>query len=539
MLKPRHVPLRLIDSELVTYSEYRWTAGTSNAGTGMTVGSNRSGDELSLDRGPDVELDRAVRAELLQTLFAQAFPTLIVDVIVLGAIVVLLASVGAPPGLLLPWATGVAIAALARYMFTKRFEESKPGPMHQNSWYWGFLLTTIAYAAIWGLAGIYFIVPGSDASLVVAIFLLCGLGAGAVVVYSASAQTMFLVLVALFAPFSLNMIQLQNEPNRLALVLALSWACFAAFLGWRSHNQLRQRIYHQIEALHLASDRDTARAEAEERNAAKSVFMAKMNHELRTPLNAIIGFTDAMRSKLFGSIGNPVYEEYVDAVHSSGQHLNRLIGDLLDISKMEAGQFEIVRQPDVDVANLVNDCISLASAAAAEAGVEVVADVGDDAGTATLDPTRIRQALLNLVINAIKYSKKGGVVRVRCAREFDRIVLMVEDDGCGMLKESINKALQPFQQLEQDPYRASRGLGLGLAIVKGLTEAHGGELTIESAVQVGTTAKISLPGERNALPRIRAKIESNRIKSGRGLVHFEPPVPTLLRDGKRTPKAAI
>ncbi|MEH6476767.1 MAG: ATP-binding protein [Sneathiella sp.] len=236
-----------------------------------------------------------------------------------------------------------------------------------------------------------------------------------------------------------------------------------------------------------------AKEKAEAASVSKTNFLANVSHELRTPLNAIIGFSEMMTKEIYGKLGNTHYEEYARHIHDSGGHLLRLINNLLDLSKVEAGKFQL-HMGNVELYSLVDNTGSYFSLQAADAGVSLMLDDMTDFGTYWGDENALRQIFLNLISNAIKFTPRGGSVDVSVENYMnDTIILTVSDTGIGMEEKSIEIAMEPFGQVENAFNRKYPGTGLGLPLVASLSELHGGRLEIESAVGVGTTCKVFLP----------------------------------------------
>ncbi len=238
-----------------------------------------------------------------------------------------------------------------------------------------------------------------------------------------------------------------------------------------------------------------AEEEAVQANAAKSEFLANMSHELRTPLNAIIGFSEVMMDQLLGKIGTPRYLEYSKNINDSGRHLLDLISDILDLSRVEAGRMDLWRRP-VDMRQTVEACRQLVLPAAEEGGVEVAvkADCCQEWPLLFADETKIKQILINILSNAIKFTPKGGTVSVQSNRaENGDFTFSVSDTGIGIAPDSLPLVLEPFRRLEPSHRRRYPGTGLGLPLAKALVELHDGKLTIESTPDVGTTVTVSLP----------------------------------------------
>jgi signal transduction histidine kinase len=235
----------------------------------------------------------------------------------------------------------------------------------------------------------------------------------------------------------------------------------------------------------------SAKEAAEAKSKVKSEFLANMSHELRTPLNAIIGFSDTMRSRLFGPM-HARYEEYASLIHDSGQHLLSLITDILDLSKIEAGKFVLAPQP-VDLGETVASCLEMTRRRAEDAGITLTANVPDDLPMLIADPRSVKQILLNLLSNAVKFTPQGGKVSLNARALEGRLHLAVRDTGIGIPGKTLARIGAAFEQADNDPMLAREGTGLGLALVKSLVEQHGGRVHIESREGFGTTVSVELP----------------------------------------------
>jgi two-component system cell cycle sensor histidine kinase PleC len=259
---------------------------------------------------------------------------------------------------------------------------------------------------------------------------------------------------------------------------------------------------------------DDARLRAEEANLAKSRFLATMSHELRTPLNAILGFSEIMRAEILGPHANPTYKEYAGDIHQSGQHLLNLINEILDISRIEAGRYEL-REAPVDVADVVADCQRLLRLRAENKGLKLIEDFEPRLPKLWADERAIRQICLNLLSNAIKFTPRGGIVTLKIGRTaLGGQFLSVKDTGPGIPENEIPRVLKSFGQGSLAHENAEGGTGLGLPITKGLTELHDGTFELKSKLRHGTEVIIAFPRKRviEALPRLP---EPGEIEAGR------------------------
>ncbi|HET8727551.1 MAG TPA: PAS-domain containing protein [Alphaproteobacteria bacterium] len=255
----------------------------------------------------------------------------------------------------------------------------------------------------------------------------------------------------------------------------------------------RLRLAEQARDLATLADKYAVEKQrAEEASNAKSRFLAHMSHELRTPLNAIIGFSDIMRSGLFGPLGGPKYDEYAHLIFDSGRHLLDLINDVLDMSKVEAGRYEISPVP-LDPGEAARDAVRLMKGWAGEAGIHLRLVLADDLPAAAADRRAIRQVLLNLLSNAVKFTPRGGQVTFAVEPADGMLCFVVKDTGIGIPAADLSRLGRPFEQAEHRPLDKPPGTGLGLALSKALVELHGGRLAIDSVEGVGTTVSFTLP----------------------------------------------
>jgi two-component system, cell cycle sensor histidine kinase PleC len=230
-------------------------------------------------------------------------------------------------------------------------------------------------------------------------------------------------------------------------------------------------------------------------NAAKSEFLANMSHELRTPLNAIIGFSDVMQQEVMGPIETPAYRGYLDDIHFSGNHLLSLINDILDLSKIEAGKFDL-KDEIVDFYELIEETGALIRLRAADAGIKIVNAVPPGM-IVRGDRRALRQIAVNLASNAVKFTARGGEVRAShsIAKNGD-VCFRLTDTGRGIHPDDLGRIFESFGQGRHDHASRERGTGLGLPIVRGLIRAHGGDVTLASELGKGTTVTLTIPAAR-------------------------------------------
>ena len=266
----------------------------------------------------------------------------------------------------------------------------------------------------------------------------------------------------------------------------------------RELETMQQQLQTQRDELHrLMRQVMQARDEAAAANAAKSVFLANMSHELRTPLNAIIGFSEIMHGELFGALGHARYASYVGDMLGAAKHLLKLINDILDLSKIEAGKWELREEP-VDVRRMLEGVMRLFRGRDETARLDIKVDA-PALPPIMADERALKQVLINALSNSIKFTPAGGRIRLRARRDKSgRLHLAIADTGIGIRREDVQKALAPFGQVDNHMTRRHQGTGLGLSIAKALVERHGGRLRLRSRPGRGTVIAATLPAERFA-----------------------------------------
>ena len=278
---------------------------------------------------------------------------------------------------------------------------------------------------------------------------------------------------------------------------------FFGYVARRMHNSSVMQLAFRREMDGLVAELETAksmsdeaRRRAEEANLAKSRFLASMSHELRTPLNAILGFSEVMASEVLGSMNNQTYREYARDIHGSGQHLLGVINEILDLSRIEAGRYQLNEEP-VTLVAVVEDCCRLMELKTRNKDIRLLQQFEEKLPRLFADEKAVRQITLNLLSNAVKFTPSGGeiVVRVGWTAGGGQYV-SVKDDGPGIPEEEIPVVLSAFGQGSIAIKSAEQGTGLGLPIVQGLIAMHGGEFQLDSKLRVGTEAIAIFPAAR-------------------------------------------
>lgn len=420
-----------------------------------------------------------------------------------------------PKERVLLWLASAFITLLLARRTALRLRALDEAKINVKLWRKRFVLAELAHAVAW--AGLVALLPGvtaPSAYLFVIVTLILSSAFNTMVTATIPAAVYAAIAPGLAVALGYTLLVARGDDTRLVLFdLALAAHVFFYVLARRFHQLASESLFFRAEKNELIAElerakanSDEARHRAEDANLAKSRFLATMSHELRTPLNAILGFSEVLESELFGAHAVPVYRDYAKDIRASGQHLLMLINEILDLSRVEAGRCDL-KEESVSLVGVAHDCRHLLQLRAQKRDVEIVEIVEANLPRIWADERAVRQVVLNLLTNAIKFTPQGGRVTLKVGwTGVGGQYVSIKDTGPGIPEEEIAVVLSPFGRGALAQKNADEGSGLGLPIVKGLVELHGGRFVLKSKVREGTEAIVVFPPQRvmAALPRLDA-----------------------------------
>ncbi|HEX2726453.1 MAG TPA: HAMP domain-containing sensor histidine kinase, partial [Beijerinckiaceae bacterium] len=399
-----------------------------------------------------------------------------------------------------------AMAALSR-----GFLRQSPDAVALRAWRSRFILGELLHGTTWGVivqALMHVQAPGSRGFVLFILLMTAAVAAALsatipLAVYAGVVPLTVAVLTFVWTSRDLDAVMLA--------VMAISGQLFFVFLARRLHASalatLQSRAEKDVlfaELEQAKSNSDEARRRAEEANLAKSRFLATMSHELRTPLNAILGFSEVMKNEVFGPHASASYREYAEDIHDSGQHLLNVINEILDLSRIEAGRYEL-NEEAVLLAHVVDDCRHMLNLRAKAKNQTVKDAIDPTLPRLWADERAVRQVVLNVLSNAIKFTPQGGEITIKVGRTSSGgQYVSIKDSGPGIPEDEIPIVMSSFGRGSLAIKAAEQGSGLGLPIVKGFVELHGGAFQLKSKPREGTDAIVTFPASRvmDVLPAV-------------------------------------
>lgn len=422
---------------------------------------------------------------------------------VLMLILALFSSLWVPPVAAAVWALLVIAANFAVVIICRQFKNAEPGHFNATRWTTTFVAAETVHGISWSLLALFSLFSnGQTLAVVMFAVVLVGTASNAVSTRTLPPATLVSTLPATLT-VALTLVFMGGLLNYSLAAVTLGAEIFFLYLAQQLHRSELETVVHQAEKDQLINEleearemSDEARRHAEQANIAKSQFLATMSHELRTPLNAIIGFSEVLKSELLGPHQVPQYKEYAGDIHASGQHLLNLINELLDLSRIEAGKYEL-NEEAVSLIDIAEDCRRMVEIRAKAKGIELSFAAANNLPKIWGDERAIRQVILNLLSNAIKFTPQAGKVILSVARSADGGQLIsVRDNGPGIPDDEIETVLSSFGQGSLAHKTAEQGAGLGLPIVQKIMELHQGRFDLFSKLRFGTEVIATFPRAR-------------------------------------------
>jgi two-component system cell cycle sensor histidine kinase PleC len=444
------------------------------------------------------------------------------------AILLLIATVGFLSGLSTEafsaglWTAGVSLLHGAMILGCRRFLGEPPGSINIAGWRLRFVLLDFAFGLAW-MVNVIFIDRADAGSGTFMLFVMLLIVAVSSMLASGLPMAMFASTVPVTAAVALTFALKGGVHHYILAALAATAEGYFIMLAHRLYSTTLATIEARAEKDALIGEleqakakSDEARRHAEAANIAKSRFLAQMSHELRTPLNAILGFSEVMKSEVFGPHSVPTYKEYAGDIHNSGVHLLNLINEILDLSRIESGHYEL-NDEAVSLAHIVEDCHHLLNLRAKHRGLAIHEIFEPNLPRLWADERAVRQICLNLLSNAIKFTPQTGEVWLKVGwTASGGQYLSIRDNGPGIPEEEIPIVLASFGQGSNAIKSAEQGTGLGLPIAKSLVDLHGGTFTLKSKLREGTEVIVTFPPERvmSALAPIAETVPPTQPASG-------------------------
>jgi two-component system cell cycle sensor histidine kinase PleC len=447
-------------------------------------------------------LERAFDNELLRV-FAEYRMNGSVGTLVLVLTVAAAACLWVPVYQVTPWVGAVLLATMLIVVMSRRFLSEPMDGVSIRSWRRAFAAAEGFHGLAWVMMLLIFAQVDAPGARVFVTTTLLIVSALTVMLAASIPMAVYAGIVPIMIGIAAFFWGRTDMDSLTTAVMAAAAQLFFVFLANRLYASSVSTIAFRAEKDALIAELETANAnsdearrKAEEANLAKSRFLATMSHELRTPLNAILGFSEVMKNEVFGAHANAAYKEYSADIHGSGQHLLELINEILDLSRIEAGKYEL-HEEALSLADITEDCRHMLNLRAKAKSQTIREAVEPDLPKVWADERAIRQVVLNILSNAIKFTPPGGEISIKVGWTANGgQYVSIADTGPGIPEDEIPIVLQTFGRGSLAIKTAEQGSGLGLPIVKGLIDLHGGGFSLKSKPRAGTEVTITLPPVR-------------------------------------------
>jgi two-component system, cell cycle sensor histidine kinase PleC len=398
------------------------------------------------------------------------------------------------------WCIANALLTLGRYALARAYNKSKNATENSSDWMRWFVQSLFIHSLLYSTANWLIFPEGDPATQVLFILLILGIASGGAFSLAAHLPSVVIFVTAMLGPLAIRFWVDDSLPFAFAPMTVIYAALIISTSRDLTHF-IRKTILLQSEnevvIQDLKKSQDDlveAKEVADSANRAKSEFLANMSHELRTPLNAILGFSQVLQRKDYGKVDSEKFREYAGDINVAGLHLLELIDDVLDLSKIEAHQYHL-NEEAVDVNSAISSTLRMIKDRATQKRINLDQNLDDCEPTILGDRRAVRQIVLNLLTNAVKFTPEGGTVTVASARGADdQVIVYVSDTGIGIDQSDMTRVMEPFGQAASSENRDHEGSGLGLPLANRLVELHHGSLDLNSDVGVGTRVTVVFPG---------------------------------------------
>lgn len=475
-------------------------------------------DQLNTINGMRPEFDHELTLIYAKTRISAAFALPAFAVIIAGICYFWIGAFS-----IVAWISSVTLAHLLMLSISSRFEKTPAIDMDLKRWRRNFVMGDFLQGLSWAGIMLLPVAEMDKTNFVVFQF--------ATVLVIVAMMTMFAAnlpraLLAATLPITLAVVYVflqQEAPIFYAMAaMAMGAQVFFAILGHRLHSSNVMMLEYRAQKDELIGELEQAKAvsddsrrRAEEANLAKSRFLATMSHELRTPLNAILGFSEVMKNEVLGPMENDTYKDYAGDIHNSGQHLLNLINEILDLSRIEAGRYEL-NEEATTLVHIVEDCLHLMKLRAKSKNINFIDQFEEELPKLWADERAVRQVILNLMTNAVKFTPTNGDITLKAGwTASGGQYVSIRDTGPGIPEDEIPVVMEAFGQGSVAIKSAEQGTGLGLPIVQALMQMHGGKFELKSKLREGTEVIVTFPRSRvmEAMPALEPT-HSRRADTG-------------------------